>query len=124
LTQDADTIYELKQYFLRHSKMSMEINGLNTSHTGSSKAKSAEQTSKAESSGKPDHASAPPAANKETVIISAEAKSLSKLSAGVSTEAPVDQAKVDAIKAAINNGSFKPNVESIANKLVGTDDLF
>ncbi len=104
--------------------MSMEINGLNTSPAGSNKAKSAGQTSKAESSGKPDNTSTPPAANKETVVISAEAKSLSKLSAEVNTEAPIDQAKVDAIKAAINDGSFKPNVESIANKLVGTDDLF
>ena len=104
--------------------MSMEINGLNTSHAGSSKAKSAGQTSKAEGDSKPDQASSTSAPNKETVVISAEAKSLSKLSTEVNTEAPIDQAKVDAIKAAINDGSFKPNVESIANKLVDTDDFF
>lgn len=104
--------------------MSMEINGLNTGHAGSSKAKTVGQTSKAEGgSGKPEQLPSP-SSGKETVMISAEAKSLSKLTTEVSTEAPVNQAKVDAIKAAINDGSFKPNAESIADKLIGTDDLF
>ena len=102
--------------------MSMEINGLNTGHAGSSKAKTVGQTSKAES--KPEQPSSPSSLGKETVVISAEAKSLSKLATEVSTEAPINQAKVDAIRAAINDGSFKPNAESIANKLIGTDDLF
>jgi len=102
----------------------MEINGLNTSHAGSNKTKSAGQTSKTEGDNKSDQASGSSAPNKETVVISAEAKSLSKLSTEVGSEAPVNQAKVDAIKAAINDGSFKPNAESIANELIGTDDFF
>ncbi|OUR90560.1 flagellar biosynthesis anti-sigma factor FlgM [Gammaproteobacteria bacterium 42_54_T18] len=104
--------------------MSMEINGLNTGPAGNSKAKSAGQTNKTEGGSKPDQPSGPSAPSKETVVISAEAKSLSKLSAEVNTEAPVNQSKVDAIKAAIDDGSFKPNAESIASKLIGTDDLF
>ncbi|MBL4703390.1 MAG: flagellar biosynthesis anti-sigma factor FlgM [Flavobacteriales bacterium] len=104
--------------------MSMEINGLNTSPAGSGKAKSAGQTSKVEGGSKPDQTSSTSTQSKETVVISAEAKSLSKLSTEVGTEAPINQAKVDAIKAAINDGSFKPNAESIANKLIGADDPF
>lgn len=104
--------------------MSMEINGLNTSHAGNSKAKSAGQTSKTDSGGKQVSTSTPPSQSKETVVISAEAKSLSKISTEVSSEAPVNHAKVDAIKAAINDGSFSPNAERIADKLIGTDDLF
>ena len=104
--------------------MSMEINGLNTSHAGNSKAKTVGQTSKTESGNKSEQPSSPSSTGKETVVISAEAKSLSKLATEVSTEAPVNQAKVDAIRAAISDGSFKPNAESIADKLIGTDDLF
>ena len=104
--------------------MSMEINGLNTSHAGNSKAKSAGQTSKTDGSGKPVSTAASATQGKETVVISAEAKSLSKISAEVSTEAPINQAKVDAIKAAISDGSFSPNAENIADKLIGTDELF
>ena len=104
--------------------MSLEINGLNTSHANNSKAKTAGQINKTDSGGNANTPANSSSVAKETVVISAEAKSLSKISAEVSTEAPVNQAKVDAIRAAINDGSFSPNAENIANKLIGTDDLF
>ncbi|OUS29710.1 flagellar biosynthesis anti-sigma factor FlgM [Gammaproteobacteria bacterium 45_16_T64] len=103
--------------------MSLEINGLQTNQAGSNKAKASGQVTK--SSGESGDTTKAPSANAEgTVVLSAEAKSLSKLTGGVSTEPPIDQAKIDAIKAAIYDGSFKLNAESVAGKLIDSDDLF
>ncbi|MBL4763591.1 MAG: flagellar biosynthesis anti-sigma factor FlgM [Gammaproteobacteria bacterium] len=102
--------------------MSMEINGLNARQTTSSGTQTADKVGKTDLKTEPE--SPAPSEPKATVVISDEAKSLSKLSSQVSSEAPVDSAKVEALKAAVNDGSYKPNAEGTAGGLLDTDDLF
>lgn len=104
--------------------MSLEINGLQTNQAGSSKAKGSSQVSKSGSTDSADGGQSAASSPEGTVVLSAEAKSLSKLTASVSSEPPIDQEKIDAIKAAIYDGSFKLNAESVAGKLIDSDDLF
>ena len=104
--------------------MSLEINSLNTNSVSGSKAKSTSQAAKTDSSHAPADSSAASSQAKATVVISQEAKLLSQISSQVSTEASVDESKVDAIKAAISDGSYTADAGRIADKLVDIDDLF
>lgn len=59
-----------------------------------------------------------------TVSISDEAKSLAQLQGEVSKTAPFNENKVAELKAAIADGSYKPDAERIAGKLLDIDSGF
>lgn len=101
--------------------MNIDINGLNSSQTSAGKAKPGQNT-KADnpSSGSSKGASTP---SKETVSISAEARALSQLDE-TSKGSAFNEAKVAEIRSAIDNGTYKPNPQSIAQGILNSDDLF
>ena len=104
--------------------MSFEINGLNANSASGNKIKTAETVTKTDGGNATEDKSATSAQAKATVVISPEAKLLSQISSQVDTEAPVDEAKVEAIRAAINDGTYTANAESTAGKLIDIDGLF
>jgi negative regulator of flagellin synthesis FlgM len=103
--------------------MAMEINGLNSNQTNTNKAKSGQQVP---SSDAPAPKTAGGAENTpgETVKISAEAQTLNRVSQQMATDAPVNQEKVDALRAAISDGSYKVDAQSTAKKMLESDSLF
>ena len=105
--------------------MAMEINGLNSNQANAGKAKSGQKTSAVDTGAR----KSPPSADgsrgeTETVKISAEAQALNRASQQLETEAPVNQEKVDALRAAIADGSYKADPQSIARKMLESDSLF
>jgi len=61
----------------------------------------------------------------EAVSLTSEAQQLSGLQEKAMNSSGIDQAKVDKIKADIESGSYKINVEQLANKLAQFEsDLF
>lgn len=102
--------------------MGLDINGLNTSQTTTKQTKGSQQTAN-QSADKRDKSVAKSSDN-TTVNISDEAKSLNQLQGEVSKSAAFDENKVEAIKAAIADGSYKPDANSIAGKLLDIDSQF
>lgn len=103
--------------------MAMEINGLNSNQANASKAKPGQKVG-AGDSGVKNSAPAADSGRGETVKISAEAQALSRVSQQMETDAPVNQEKVDALRAAIADGSYKVDAQSIARKMLESDSLF
>lgn len=103
--------------------MAMEINGLNSNQANASKAKSSQKLTGSDVGAKKE---APAADNSrsETVKISAEALALNRVSQQLETDAPVNQEKVEALRAAIADGSYKVDAQSVAKKMLESDTLF
>jgi negative regulator of flagellin synthesis FlgM len=59
----------------------------------------------------------------DSVNLSPEAKSLKALEAQIALSPDVDLQKVDQIKQAIEKGDYTINPETIANKIISSDDL-
>jgi len=103
--------------------MAIEFNGLNTNATNTNRSGSgqavnapkpgaaAENVAKAKSGG-------------DTVQISAQAQTLNRVSNQIGKEAPVNREKVEAIKTAIANGTYKTNAQAIAQRLLDGDTQF
>lgn len=102
--------------------MGLEINGLNTSQTTTKQTKGGQQVADS----KDDKAKRADISNgeKTTVSISEEAKSLNQLQGEVSKGESFNENKVAELKAAIADGSYKPNADSIAGKLLDIDSQF
>lgn len=103
--------------------MGLEINGLNTGQAATNKAKGNAQAASQDGEKKAQGSSAKSSGN-TTVNISSEAKSLSQLQGEVSKTAAFDEAKVAELKAAIDDGSYQPNADRIAGKLLDIDSQF
>lgn len=58
----------------------------------------------------------------DDVVLTDSAKTLSKAVETAKVSSGIDEAKVEKIKAAINDGSYKINYESVANKLIDSED--
>lgn len=101
--------------------MNIDINGLNSSQTSAGKTKHGQNAkTESSSSGSAKSSGAP---SKETVSISAEARALSQLEES-SKGSAFNEAKVAEIRSAIDNGTYKPNPQSIAQGILNSDDLF
>ncbi len=64
-----------------------------------------------------------PAAARDNVSLSQEAKTLTRLEASINATPDVDSDRVAAIKQAIADGSFSIDAESIANRMLEQEDL-
>lgn len=104
--------------------MGLEINGLNASQTSRQTQTKSSQNIGGRDSNKSTGASNAPAADRTTVSISEEGKSLSQLQGEVSKKAPFNEAKVAELKAAIAEGTYKPDANRIAGKLLDMDGGF
>ena len=84
-----------------------------------SRSKKSDKTNKAEAKeGAESLANAIGPSSTANVEISGEAKSLASANAAARAGGDVDQAKVDRIKAMLNNGTYKPDFGKVADKVV------
>lgn len=103
--------------------MAMEINGLNANQTNSSKAKGGQKVA-APKAGTPTEPAQASKNAADTVHISAQAQNLNRMQSQVGKEAPVNREKVEAMKAAIASGIYKPDAQAIARRMLDSDSLF
>ena len=104
--------------------MAMDINGLNSNQANTSKAKSGDKLTAPKNSGSASSPKVDTNSNKDTVSISAEAKKLSQLSGQLGADTPVNRDKIEALKSAISDGSYKVDSQQIAKKMLSDDTLF
>lgn len=103
--------------------MAMEINGLNSNQTNTNKARSGQTVSDANADAKQSDQTNTSQSG-ETVKISAEAQALNRLSQQLGSDAPVNQEKVEALRAALADGSYKVDAQSVARKMLESDAQF
>ena len=58
----------------------------------------------------------------DSVMLTPSAMNLAKATQSATLASGVDESKVEKLKAAINDGSYQINYESIANKLIDSED--
>lgn len=97
--------------------MAMEINGLNSSGNKTSASQGTASTRARQTSS----ASSNNSSSSEQVNISAEARLLSQVASGLGADAPIDHDKVAALKAALADGSYQINADTIADKMLELD---
>jgi negative regulator of flagellin synthesis FlgM len=102
--------------------MPIDINGLGTNQANASKNRGTVAARSSQTSAAPARSSSE-GSPRDTVSISAEAKALSQLQ-DVRNEAPVNNQKVEALRAAIADGSYRPDPQRIADSMLNTDTLF
>ena len=103
--------------------MAMDINGLNSNQTNTSRARSAQKAVSSPVS-QPDESNSPKKTSGETVSISAEGQMLNRVSNDIKSDTPVNKSKVEALRAAIADGSYKVDAQSVAQKMLESDSLF
>jgi negative regulator of flagellin synthesis FlgM len=101
--------------------MGLDINGIGTSQANAGKTRTTPAARSADIN--PGTASSSAKPGQDTVSISAEAKALSQLPE-LTKGAAFDEAKVEALRLAIENGTYKPDPGRIANALLKLDELF
>lgn len=103
--------------------MAMEINGLNSNQTNTNKTGNGQKVAASKTDGRKSDTPANTAVA-DTVKISQEAQAINRASQKMETDAPVNEEKVEALRAALSDGSYKINAQSIARKMLDTDKLF
>ena len=63
------------------------------------------------------------AVQSDDVVLTDSAKTLAKATDAARNASGIDEAKVEKLKAAISDGSYKINYESVANKLIDSEDV-
>ncbi len=99
--------------------MSIDINNLNAPRPDNSRSQGT--TGKVASAAAPRAESAPSSAGDASgtsVSISSEAQALTKLEGELKSLPEVDQSRVDAIRARIENGSYEISPEKVAQKML------
>lgn len=103
----------------------MDIKGLHNNPANTDKTKSSAQSQRAPASPQDEKGSpASTATSRDSVKISAEAKVLHNLSSTLDSGAPVNKEKVEALRAAIQDGSHKPNIKAIVDQIIQFDADF
>lgn len=92
--------------------------GLNSASTSGQKAKPAEGESQTQTKGQPS--SSPT----DSVSLSSQAQAIGRLEQAVNQSQGVDEAKVEAIKQALADGSYQPNSSAIADKMLSQEASF
>ena len=64
-----------------------------------------------------------PAKTADSVQLSSQAQTMSRIESGIKSSPDVDSAKVEAIKTAIAEGRFEINAEAIADKMLNQESL-
>ena len=103
------------------TKMAIELRNISSNRAEAQEqrkiARSVEQTEQSSASSD----ATTPAASADKVVLSDKAQEVQSLIAGISTPPPLNQERLEAIKTAIDSGTFSVSAESIANKLVAID---
>ena len=103
--------------------MAMEINGLNSNKANTNKANSGQSVA-APKPGTAEEAAASAKSGADTVQISARGQMLNRLQNQVGKDAPINREKVESLKAAIADGSYKVDAQAIAKRMLESDQLF
>ena len=104
--------------------MDMDINGLNSNQTNANKTRSGDRVSASRESRVNVSANSETSSNADKVSISAEGKKLSQLSSQLGSDTPVNREKVDALRSAVSDGTYKIDPQNIAKKMLSDDSLF
>lgn len=99
----------------------MAINNINTALTGLNTKGTSSKSVKNEESSSTSSTSGTKAAGQDTVKLTDQAQSLSQLEQKISDAPDTNSSKVDSIKAAIMDGSYQINSDSIAKKLMSSE---
>lgn len=102
--------------------MPIEINGLSTNHSSNRQRSEATKSSGDDGKAKQSQSGSTPAAS-DSVHLSDEARGLQKLEEKANSLPDVDMDRVAEIKTAIENGTYKPDPEKIAEKMLQFDNL-
>jgi len=97
--------------------MSNEISGINSSRAQQSGNRNAQRVSGDDAKTKSAH-SATQANNADKVSLTSTAARLKDIERGLADQSPVDTDRVNEMKAALANGDFKVNAESVADKMI------
>ena len=102
----------------------MEINGLNSNKANTNKANNGQSVA-APKTGTAEEAAASAKSGADTTVqISARGQMLNRLQNQVGKDAPINREKVESLKAAIADGSYKPDAQAIAKRILESDQLF
>ena len=99
--------------------MSIDINNINPLRPDSARSQGASNEAKAEVKGQVDSSqTAASSASTDNVSLSSTAKALTQIESDLKQLPEVNQAKVDAIKAKIDNGSYQIDSDNMAQKML------
>ncbi|MBL4865108.1 MAG: flagellar biosynthesis anti-sigma factor FlgM [Pseudomonadales bacterium] len=105
--------------------MPIDFNGISSSSSASNRTKATE-TGKASAAApvvkEGDHGTS--AGSEDKVSLSGEAKALHQLEEQIKALPVTDQDKVNNFRTAIADGTYQPNPENIATKMLDADTLF
>ena len=105
----------------------MDIKGLHNNPSNTDKTKSSGRgvaAADANKASSESNTSSTTSTARDSVNISTEAKALNQLASKIKADAPVNQEKVNALRAAIAEGTHKPNARAIADKILQFDADF
>lgn len=105
--------------------MAVDINGINSGQVNPQRNNRTEQGGKAPATPTAQEqatAAASTASASENVSLSSRAKGLKQTEQRLKDYPDVDDAKVDAIRAALQNGSFKVDAQKLAQKMLENDN--
>ncbi len=103
--------------------MSIDINGIGSNQVASKVNGSAEDAKVKQHQPTPAAAETGKSATTDTVSLSESAKQLERLGNSVTASPVVDTQRVEQIKQAINNGSYKIDPTKIADKLMQFENI-
>lgn len=92
--------------------------GLSSASTSGQKTKSTEGESQTQTKGQPASSST------DSVSLSSQAQAIGRLEQAVNQSQGVDEAKVEAIRQALADGSYQSNSNAIAEKMLSQEALF
>jgi len=98
--------------------MSIDINNINPLRPDSARSQGAGNEAKTEVKGQIDTSQATASASTDNVSLSSTAKALTQIESDLKQLPDVNQAKVDAIKAKIDNGSYQIDSDNMAQKML------
>lgn len=104
--------------------MAMDINGLNSNQANANKTRSGDKVSASRDSRVNSSPSSEISSSADKVSISAEGKKLSQLSSQLGSDTPINREKVDALRSAVSDGTYKIDPQSLAKKMLNDDSLF
>lgn len=103
--------------------MPIDTNNINGPSSGLSRGRSAPSNSIGSSSATPVSTTESKKPNIDNVELSQQAQTISRIEAGIKGSPDIDMDKVEAIKAAIQEGRFEINADAIAEKMMSQEDL-
>ncbi|SFM25209.1 flagellar biosynthesis anti-sigma factor FlgM [Marinobacter zhejiangensis] len=101
--------------------MSVDFNGIGSGQVNSQKASAAKPDGSAKTPQSPVEQAQTQSARGESVKLSAQAKNLKQLEERLNAYPEMDDARIEQIKSALADGSYKVDAEKLAQKMLDMD---